>query len=363
MADLSGVTEAYELAVHIGLIDLTATRVRRDSSQPEATDALVCAFSLADAALELGVFLGDPPDHVADLVDAVSAELPGVIAVLYAAGEPVAVDELAEQVADEIGLDDDNWVPTTRGYLERAFERFERLGMLVRLGVHVPPDRQYWGVLGERTTTVTLTPLGVAWLQQTLPTYGVRAPLVGDLAALPAAELLEGLTGYSLEAGEVELAAWTELRGASEAARQLAELLSDADVGRRQFALAMLDKVPDAESAVRPLLDDATARPYARVWLESHGVPVDDHYYCPEDDLLLFVDTAGVMVEHGAINELVAQLPGLGSQERQIELVRHLWRVDSPFTSPVLQALAASAPASVSKAARKALHSLRSAGR
>jgi hypothetical protein len=44
-----------------------------------------------------------------------------------------------------------------------------------------------------------------------------------------------------------------------------------------------------------------------------------------------------------------------------VDLVRQLWRVDSPFTEPVLQALATSAPPVLSKAARKALFSLRSA--
>ena len=125
----------------------------------------------------------------------------------------------------------------------------------------------------------------------------------------------------------------------------------------------MLDGLPDAAEGVRPLLDDQTARPYARMWLEGHGVPVAEQYRRPEDELLLFVDTASVLVELGAVDELVAQLSAVGETTQQVELVRQLWRVESPSTEPVLTALAGAAPAPVGKAARKALHSLRSARR
>ena len=63
------------------------------------------------------------------------------------------------------------------------------------------------------------------------------------------------------------------------------------------------------------------------------------------------------------VDELVQQLSAVGDATRQVELVRQLWRVESSSTEPVLTALAGAAPAPVSKAARKALHSLRSARR
>lgn len=40
MADLPGVTEAYELALESGLLDVVGTRVRRDPSRPGADDVL-----------------------------------------------------------------------------------------------------------------------------------------------------------------------------------------------------------------------------------------------------------------------------------------------------------------------------------
>lgn len=132
---------------------------------------------------------------------------------------------------------------------------------------------------------------------------------------------------------------------------------------RRQFAVPQLDGLDGAADAVRPMLQDPTARPYARFWLGSHDLPVPAEHCHPDDVLLLFVDTAGLLAELGAAAEVVAQLSGLGSPGEQVELVRRLWRVESPSTRPVLTMLARDAPPAVSKAARKALHSLGSAGR
>ncbi|MDQ3502656.1 MAG: hypothetical protein M3486_03410 [Actinomycetota bacterium] len=361
MADLPGVHETYELAVLADLLHVGATRVRRDPSSPAATDPAAMAAGLATAAVEVGVFVGEVPDHIADVVGAVDEQLPGMLSALYAAGEPVGAEELAGHLADEIGLaPDSTWRGGVRSYLERAFARFERLGMLTRLGLHVPPDLERIGLSDPRATSVSLTPLGVWWLRELLAEGGVRAPLLGELAVASAAGLADGLQGYSLEDGQAELAAWSVVRGSEEAARQIAALLGDPDVGRRQFALAVLADLPAAEGAARSLLDDPAARPYARMWLETAGHEVAEAYRHAADDALLFVETAGLILGHAGPDELVAQLPGEG-QDLQVDLVRQLWRVDSPFTEPVLQALATSAPRVLSKAARKALFSFRSA--
>ena len=363
MADLPGVHEAYELAVLAELLQVTATRVRRDLSCPAAADPAAIAAALATAAVEVGVFVGEVSDRIADVVEVVGEQLPGVLSALYAAGEPVGTEELAGHVADEIGLPaDSSWRSAVRSYLERACARFERLGMLTRLGLHVPPRLAELGQAGEQSTSVSLTPLGVWWWRALLVENGVRAPLLGELAVASAGGLADGLQGYSQEEGQAELAAWTAVRGGEEAARQIATLLADADVGRRQFSLAVLADLPDAESAVRPLLDDPVARPYARMWLETNGHQVADSYRQDADDALLFVETASLILGHAGPGELVAQLPGEG-RDLHVDLVRQLWRVDSPFTGPVLQALATTAPPVLSKAARKALFSFRSAGK
>jgi hypothetical protein len=351
------------MAVRADLLQVSATRVRRDPGCPALADPTATAAALATAAGEVGVWIGEASDHIADVVGMVDEQLPGVLSALYAAGEPVGTEELAGHVADEIGIpSDSSWRSAVRSYLERACARFERLGMLTRLGLHVPPRLAELGQAGEQSTSVSLTPLGVWWWRALLAENGVRAPLLGELAVASAGGLADGLQGYSQEDGQAELAAWTAVRGGEEAARQIAALLADADVGRRQFSLAVLADLPDAESAVRPLLDDPVARPYARMWLETNGHEVADAYRHDADDALLFVETAGLILGHAGPDELVAQLPGEG-RDLHVDLVRQLWRVDSPFTEPVLQALATTAPPVLSKAARKALFSFRSAGK
>jgi hypothetical protein len=124
--------------------------------------------------------------------------------------------------------------------------------MLTRLGLHVPPRLAEMGLTDEQSTSVSLTPLGVWWWRSLLVENGVRAPLLGELAVASAGGLADGLQGYSQEDGQAELAAWTAVRGGEEAARQIAALLADLMSGRRQFSLAVLADLPDAESAVRP---------------------------------------------------------------------------------------------------------------
>ena len=258
MADLPGVHEAYELAVRAG----PAARDRDPGAArpglPGAADPTAMAAALATAAVEVGVFVGDVPDHIADVVEAVDEQLPGLLSALYAAGEPVGTEELAGHLADEIGMPaDSSWRGAVRSYLERAFARFERLGMLTRLGLHVPPGLAEIGLTDEQSTSVSLTPLGVWWWRQLLIENGVRAPLLGELAVASAGGLADGLQGYSQEDGQAELAAWTAVRGGEEAARQIAALL--ADPGCRPAAV--LAGRPDGPAGRRERRPTAARRP------------------------------------------------------------------------------------------------------
>jgi hypothetical protein len=79
MADLPGVEEAYELTLHARLLDQTASRVRRNPGHPGATDELARVAALADAALELGVDVGDAPDYLEELAEEVGEQLVGML--------------------------------------------------------------------------------------------------------------------------------------------------------------------------------------------------------------------------------------------------------------------------------------------
>jgi hypothetical protein len=151
MADLPGVHETYEWAVLAELLRESANRVRRAPSFPAATDPTAMSAALATATVEVGVFVGDLPDHIADVV---YGELLGVLAALYAAGEPVGSKELAGRLDDEIGL-----APNSTG---RSDER--------------QPDA-----------------LCVWWLRELLVEGGRRAPLPRGLAVASAGALVDGL--------------------------------------------------------------------------------------------------------------------------------------------------------------------------
>lgn len=361
MADLPGVTEAFVLASGAGLLDAVGTRVRRDPLLPD--DVLDRVAVLADVALAHGAYLGERPRYTDWFVDEITDVLPGLLGLLYAAGEPVPVDAMAQQLAEDLGVGPGgpqrDGTSAVRSYLEMVFARLERLGMLTRLGLHVP-DRRRLGVDLAQATSVAATPLGVWWLQQALQDYGVRTPLTGELAALTAAELCDRLPDYDEDSGRAEVDCWLAARTPAEAVGQVAELLGDPDLGRRQVAFTLLEDLPDAADAVRAQLDHPLARPYARVWLESRGETVPSGRRKPDDELLLFVETASLLLGTGEDDELIASLTRLPDAS---ELVRRLWRVDSPYTEQVLEAIDAAAGPVLSKAARRALFSMRSAGR
>ncbi len=362
MADLPGVTEAFLLATGAGLLHVAGTRVRRDPLLPD--DVLDRLGMLADVALARGVHLAEPPPYTDWFVDEITDVLPGVLGLLYAAAEPVPVDPLAEQLAEDLGVGPGgpqrDGTSAVRSYLELIFARLERLGMLTRLGLHVPEELRRLGIGGAQATSVAVTPLGLWWLQEALQGFGVRTPLTGDLAALTAAELCDRLPDYDEDSGQAEVDGWLAARTPADAGREVAELLTDPDVGRRQVAFSLLEDLPDATEAVRAQLDHPLARPYARVWLEKRGEAVPSRHRKPDDELLLFVETASLLLASGDDDELVGSLADLPDAP---ELVRRLWRVDSPYTEEVLEAIDAAAGPVLGKAARRALFSMRSAGR
>ncbi len=364
MADLQGVTEAHSLAVGAGLVDIAAGRARRQPAKPGVADELARAAALATAALEAGVFLAGDRDGfvVAWALQAVEESLAVLLAHLYVTAEPVPVEVLHQLVRIQLpGYVGDDVPMFVSGYLSRVLRRFDRLGMIEQLGWQVPPDRQQ--IFGDSAvpepTSVVITPLGTWWAQALFTKLGLRAPLAGELATAGAGELCDGIRAYDEAAIEAEIAAWVAARGDDAACAQLAGLLGSEQLEHRQLALALLDRFDGAPSTVREMLTDERSRPYARFWLESRGHEVDAVHMQPGDLPLLFVEGAVLLVD---VPELVpVELADLGSVEEQAALVRELWRVPSPHVRPVLEAIEAEAAPVVRKAARRALHSLRSA--
>ncbi|MZE76453.1 hypothetical protein GTY57_05275, partial [Streptomyces sp. SID5475] len=127
-----------------------------------------------------------------------------------------------------------------------------------------------------------------------------------------------------------------------------------------QQALALIG--PEAEPALREVLDDRHLGGLARVWLAEHGargVPE------PSEEMVFWL----------TVDTLAAQLGADGDSAELEELVlglvgRHgaffdtAWRVDHPATGEVLEAMGRLHPdRAVAKAARQAAYKARSRGR
>ncbi|GBQ01317.1 hypothetical protein SSP531S_27500 [Streptomyces spongiicola] len=215
----------------------------------------------------------------------------------------------------------------------------------------------------SRYGLVKLTPLGLYGVRNRLIESGESVPALGDLADEDADALLDGVAHYPDGAAQAETAHWLDGRAPAQAARELLAAARGADPGaplrrlRCQQALAMAG--PEAEPAVRDVLDDRELGGLARVWLAERGSP--DVPPPPE-----------AMVFWLAVDTIAAQLDAEGDlvdlQDLIVGLVgRHggffdaVWRVDHPATVDVLEAMGRLHPdKKTAKDARKAAFKARS---
>ncbi|MEW2132383.1 hypothetical protein [Streptomyces sp. NPDC005435] len=215
----------------------------------------------------------------------------------------------------------------------------------------------------SRYGMVRLTPLGVYGMRARLLEAGFAAPAVGDFADKGADVLLDGTAGFGPQAALAETEHWLAEREPLAAARELLAAARGVDAGaplRRLHCQQALSLVgPEAEPALREVLDDAELGGLARVWLSERGaadVPP------PTEDLVfwLTVDTIAAQLQaEGNSEELQALVEGLAAQHSGFFAAA--WRVDHPATPEVLEAMGRLHPDKrVAKEARKAAFKARS---
>ncbi|MFE2068754.1 hypothetical protein ACFXDH_41365 [Streptomyces sp. NPDC059467] len=223
------------------------------------------------------------------------------------------------------------------------------------------------GPVGEadvaRYGMVRLTPLGAHGLRARLLEAGFEAPAVGELADKGADALLDGTSGFPQGAAQAETEQWLARREALPAARELLAAARGEDAGaplrrlRCQQALSLVG--PEAEPALREVLDDPELGGLARVWLTEGGA-VD--VPAPSQDMIfwLTIDTvAAQLAAEGNSEELQALVEGLARQHAGF--FAEAWRVDHPDTADVLEAMGRLHPdKKVAKEARKAAFKARS---
>ncbi|MFF5452878.1 hypothetical protein ACFY40_16760 [Streptomyces sp. NPDC012950] len=310
--------------------------------------------------------------------------LEGVLGNLYlltvsegGAGEgPVPLPALAASmvVPDDMGEPTDDVLEQVSDAMMRLDEQF-RLLEPIGLVEYQPLDEALMVEEGEepavsvddedvtRYGMVRLTPLGLYGVRARMLEAGVDAPAVGDLADKGADALLDGIAGYPEAAAREETAAWLAGRDALGAARELLHAARGSDAGsplRRLHCQQTLSLVgPEAEPAVREVLDDAELGGLARVWLAERGaadVPA------PPESMIFWL----------AIDTIAAQLDAEGDLEELQELIEGLtgrhggffeaaWRVEHPATAEVLEAMGRlHRDKGVAKEARKAAFKTRS---
>ncbi|MEU2493397.1 hypothetical protein [Streptomyces sp. NPDC007883] len=217
----------------------------------------------------------------------------------------------------------------------------------------------------SRYGLVKLTPLGLYGVRNRLVESGESVPAVGDLADKDADALLDGVAYYPDGAAQAETAQWLGARAPLQAARELLAAARGDDPGaplrrlRCQQALALAG--PEAEPAVREVLDDRELGGLARVWLAEHGaqdVP-------PPPEAMVFwlaVDTIAAQLDaEGDLAELQDLIVGLAGQHGGF--FDAVWRVDHPATVDVLEAMGRLHPdKKTAKDARKAAFKARSQG-
>ncbi|MFJ4363852.1 hypothetical protein ACIP4S_06765 [Streptomyces chartreusis] len=215
----------------------------------------------------------------------------------------------------------------------------------------------------SRYGMVRLTPLGLYGMRARLLEAGFEAPAVGDLADKGADALLDGTSTFPQVAAQTETELWLARRESLAAARELLAAARGGDAGaplrrlRCQQALSLVG--PEAEPALREVLDDPELGGLARVWLTEAGFP---DVPAPSQDLVfwLTVDTvAAQLAAEGNSDELRALVEGLAAQHSGFFAAA--WRVEHPATADVLEAMGRLHPdKKVAKEARKAAFKARS---
>ncbi|MCX4694025.1 hypothetical protein [Streptomyces sp. NBC_01408] len=215
----------------------------------------------------------------------------------------------------------------------------------------------------SRYGMVRLTPLGLYGIRARMLEAGVEAPAVGELAGKGADALLDAVASYPEGAAQAEIEQWLAGRELPVAAAELLAAARGDDeaapLRRLRCQQALAPAGPEAEPAVRAVLDDAELGGLARVWLAERGVtdvPAPD----PAMVFWLTVDTiAAQLAADGETEELPLLMESLTAHHAGF--FDEVWRVEHPATAYVLESMGRLHPDKKSaKEARKAAFKARS---
>ncbi|MFJ9852078.1 hypothetical protein [Streptomyces sp. NPDC101150] len=323
------------------------------------------------------------PEEEAELLDGILGNLYLLTAVSERPDQDVPLPALAASmiVPDDMDEPTDDILEEVSEAMMRLDDQFRVLEPIGLVAYH-PVDEALIEELDEQGETVRsaepltdedvsrygmvrLTPLGVYAVRARMLDAGVHAPAVGDLTDKGADVLLEALPDYPEPLAQAESELWLAARSPLDASRDLlgaARGDDDRAPLRRLAAQQTLSLVsPDAEAALREVLDDRQLGGLARVWLAERALPGIPE---PSQDMIfwLTVDTIAAQLE-GADDETAAELRDLVQSltEQHSGFFDTVWRVDHPATADVLEAMGRLHPdKKAAKEARKAAFKARS---
>ncbi|MFG2412355.1 hypothetical protein [Streptomyces goshikiensis] len=215
----------------------------------------------------------------------------------------------------------------------------------------------------SRYGMVRLTPLGLYGIRARMLEAGVEAPAIGELSGKGADALLDAVSRFPESAAQAEIEQWLAGRELPAAVAELLAAARGDDEGaplrRLRCQQALATAGPEAEPAVRAVLDDAELGGLARVWLAERGV---GDVPAPDAEMVfwLTVDTiAAQLAADGETEELPLLIASLTAHHSSF--FEQAWRVEHPATAYVLEAMGRLHPdRKAAKEARKAAFKARS---
>ncbi|WP_030292270.1 hypothetical protein [Streptomyces katrae] len=215
----------------------------------------------------------------------------------------------------------------------------------------------------SRYGMVRLTPLGLYGIRARMLEAGVTAPAVGELADKGADALLDAVSGYPEGAAQAEIEQWLTGRELPAAVAELLAAARGTDEGgplrRLRCQQALAPAGPEAEAAVRAVLDDPELGGLARVWLSERGVA---DVPAPDGAMVFWLTVDTIAAQLAADGE-TAELPLLMQSltAHHAGFFDQVWRVEHPATAYVLEAMGRLHPdKKAAKEARKAAFKARS---
>ncbi|MGH8899222.1 MAG: hypothetical protein ACRDZ4_19885 [Egibacteraceae bacterium] len=371
--DLPGVDLVFRLALKARLARKHRGTVRRTKRAGGlAGDSLGVWRDAVLAMLDLGL-INAGREHRYGLrwwAGDLEEDAAGLLCALAVAAEPMPASLLKEAAFEALSAsyDLDSMPDAGRNALPDSVawgvgvlvDRLAWLGAVTRQGDVVETDR--WGLERRTGGEVALTDLGRWFVRPILRERGCQAPGTGGLARASAAELLDTVAAWPPEAAAAEIRAWVAARDT--AVDELVTVAREAVTpDQRALALDALEAFgEEAEPAVRTLLDDPRSRPLAALWLVNLGLEKPE-FLEPEDTPAAFVQALAVTLMAGGPEAVPEAFEAHADVDQQVAMLEHLWRVDDPYTEPVLEALSGAPQRLIAKAARKALFRHRSGRR